>query len=618
MRPLITMRQAIFDRGLLGSAFPRKAGEPDTWVPWKAMALAAMGEALRPRELAAFQKMTKRETAPTERVEELVVIKGRRSGGTTYSAVIVTYLAGLVDYSDTLGVGERGVALLMAPTQRQAEIAFQRVEGLFDASPLLRSMIIGRTASSLSLNNGVDVEVQSASPRSLRGLTLVGAVADEAAFFQTESTSRNSDVEILNAVRPALMTTRGLLVIASSPYAAQGELYDAYTKFYGKDGPILVAKAASRETNPTLSEAFIARQMERDPVAARSEFFGEFRTDVTGFIDRDKLTEAVDQGVLERPPVGGHVAFADAAAGLEESADGDSYTLSIGHATDDGTVIIDLAREWKPPFSAADVTATVAGLLKEYGCETVTTDGYSAGFVRSELARHGIGHAVSEFDKSALYAATLPMLTSRRVRLPDSKTLVDQFCSLERRPGANGRDRIDSRGHEDLANSCAGVIALLSAAKPIAGWGVLEWMRRKSEASASEAPPTLQQEHGDAAVLQIGRRRPSHFVRVIVPGEPSHLYTPSGVACQVEIENGQRVAYVSPDDARELVGSALNVAFFEMNAELRAGLGAEPARPRGIRMTDWLQAAEDARPRRWDDRGGMAMDALRAAGRWPQ
>ena len=56
------------------------------------------------------------------------------------------------------------------------------------------------------------------------------------------------------------------------------------------------------------------------------------------------------------------------------------------------------------------------------------------------------------------------MLTSRRVKLLENKTLIDQFCSLERRPGANGRDKIDSRGHEDLANSCAGVIAMLSGA----------------------------------------------------------------------------------------------------------------------------------------------------------
>ncbi|WP_141343365.1 hypothetical protein [Bradyrhizobium sp. USDA 3458] len=116
MKPRITMRQAISDPALLGSAFPRKAGEPDTWVPWKSLALAAMGEPLRPKEPLAFQQLTKRETSPTERVEELVAVKGRRSGGATFAAVVVAYLASLIDYSDVLGVGERGTALLMAPT----------------------------------------------------------------------------------------------------------------------------------------------------------------------------------------------------------------------------------------------------------------------------------------------------------------------------------------------------------------------------------------------------------------------------------------------------------------------------------------------------------------------
>jgi hypothetical protein len=53
---------------------------------------------------------------------------------------------------------------------------------------------------------------------------------------------------------------------------------------------------------------------------------------------------------------------------------------------------------------------------------------------------------------------------------------------LERKPGANGRDRIDARGgrSEDAANSVAGVVALLAA--PLSGaesW--LEFYRRQVE-----------------------------------------------------------------------------------------------------------------------------------------
>jgi hypothetical protein len=44
----------------------------------------------------------------------------------------------------------------------------------------------------------------------------VAVICDEAAFWYQDSSYANPDVEILNAVRPGLMTTRGMLVLASS------------------------------------------------------------------------------------------------------------------------------------------------------------------------------------------------------------------------------------------------------------------------------------------------------------------------------------------------------------------------------------------------------------------
>ncbi len=154
------------------------------------------------------------------------------------------------------------------------------------------------------------------------------------------------------------------------------------------------------------------------------------------------------------------------------------------------------------------------------------------------------------------------------------------------------------------------MIALLSAAKPIDGWGALEWMRRQSEALTQEALPTLAQEHAGAAVMQIGVRRPSDFVKVIVPGDPSHVYGVSGEPYLVEIEDGRRVAWMAPDDARTMIRSPLNLAFFELNAELRARLGAKAPQPRGIRGSDLIRAIEDARPVAFSNRGGMIRQSL--------
>jgi len=545
MKPLISMRQAITDPALLGSAFPGKAGAPDSWIAWKAMALAAMGEPLRPKELSAYQRLTQREKPPGERVEELVIIKGRRSGGTTFCAAMVAYQAALVDYSSVLGVGETATALLLAPSQRQADVAFSRVEGIFDASPLLKSMIVGRTKESLVLNNNVTIEVLAASYRSVRGLSLACACVDEASFlFSEASNSRNSDVELTNALRPALLTTRGALILSSTPYAREGEVYSSFEKYFGKqDAEVLVARAGSRDTNPTLSESVIARALERDPVAARAEFLGEFRTDVSGFIGRDLLLQAVDVGVTERMPSPEYqyVAFCDSASGIASSGDGDRFALAIGHREGD-VVVIDCCRRWMPPFNASEITGEVAALARAYRCREVISDGFSSGYLRAELLRHGVGHRISEFDKSELYLATLPALTSKRVRLLDLKFLIDEFASLERRTGSAGHDKIDARGHEDAANVVSGVIAQFAAAKPSSAENWIEVYRRMAEGSALRAVPNYSPEFG----YKISPAFAGAKERVRVPDGITTLYLMDGSAMNVP-EN--RVVEVSQQDA---------------------------------------------------------------------
>jgi hypothetical protein len=81
------------DSRLLG-----KALEGDSWRAWRAILLATMGERLTDEELATFRAVTGRETAPTERCEELVGIIGRRGGKSRAVSVLATYLACLIDY----------------------------------------------------------------------------------------------------------------------------------------------------------------------------------------------------------------------------------------------------------------------------------------------------------------------------------------------------------------------------------------------------------------------------------------------------------------------------------------------------------------------------------------
>jgi hypothetical protein len=223
MRPKLSLRRAVDDPKLLGSVL---GGE--SWATWRVVLLASMGEELTDTELAIFKQVTGgRAEPPSSRVEEALYLVGRRGGKDRAAAVLAAYLAALCDHSDALSPGERGVVLLIAPDQRQATITLDYITACFERSPMLATLIAERIADVLRLKNGIDVEVRAASFRRLRGLTCVAVIASECAFWQSEE-SANADADILNAVRPALATTGGPLVLITTPYARRGEVWDIY------------------------------------------------------------------------------------------------------------------------------------------------------------------------------------------------------------------------------------------------------------------------------------------------------------------------------------------------------------------------------------------------------
>jgi hypothetical protein len=165
------------------------------------------------------------------------------------------------------------------------------------------------------------------------------------AFWRSENTA-NPDTEILNAVRPSLATTGGLLACISSPYARRGELFATWKRDFGAKGDdaILVAKAASRTMNPSLSEKVVVRAYERDAAVASAEYGGEFRCDLEAFVSREAVEACVDAGVFERAPLADctYHGFVDPSGGSA-----DSMTLGIAH-NEAGAAVLDAIREVKP------------------------------------------------------------------------------------------------------------------------------------------------------------------------------------------------------------------------------------------------------------------------------
>jgi hypothetical protein len=177
--------------------------------------------------------------------------------------------------------------LVMAQNVKQAGILLSYIVGIIESIPMLAGMVRNKTADILELSNGVTIEVRPANFRGIRGITCVAVICDEQAFWYDESSgSSNPDSEILAALRPALATTGGPLICISSPYGRKGELWTTFDKHFGPKGDprILVARAPSRTTNPSLPQKVIDRAMERDPASAAAEYLAEFRTDIEAFL----------------------------------------------------------------------------------------------------------------------------------------------------------------------------------------------------------------------------------------------------------------------------------------------------------------------------------------------
>src|SRR5262249_135528 len=138
----------------------------------------------------------------------------------------------------------------------------------------------------------------------------------------------NPDSEVIAAARPGLLTTRGPLIMASSPYAKRGVLWDNYRKHYGPQGAplILVAKGTTRDFNATIPQEEIERELDRDRARNTAELLAEFRTDLETYIDI-AVVEGCVGGHREMLPATGtyYSAFCDPASGSGQ----DSFTCAV-------------------------------------------------------------------------------------------------------------------------------------------------------------------------------------------------------------------------------------------------------------------------------------------------
>jgi hypothetical protein len=172
-----------------------------SWSTWRMIARLIDGDAhlLTLDEQNLALKLTGRRTLPTAAPREVYVGTGRRSGKSRFGSLVAVWLA--AEHYPQLAAGENAVVVNVAPARKQATIDLDYSRGLIDGSDLLVAERGSTTADTVTFKHRTQLEVVTASYRTIRGRTLAGAVIDESAFLRSDD-SALPDLELDRVARP--------------------------------------------------------------------------------------------------------------------------------------------------------------------------------------------------------------------------------------------------------------------------------------------------------------------------------------------------------------------------------------------------------------------------------
>jgi hypothetical protein len=573
---------------------------------------------LLPAEIAFLEHAFELEADGSARYPELVYSAPKKSGKTAWAAILTLVIVLLFGGNDPEGI------VAANDLEQSSTRVFSAIKKIVKASPKLRkSAKIAKNIITFP-DLGATITAIASEFAGAAGSNSTVSTFDELWGYTTESSRRLWD----ELVPPPTRKAAWRLTVTYAGFAGESvllqELYDRGTAqpLVGTDlhaGDGILCFWTHSPVAPWQTPRWYAQmrqQMRPNQFARMIE--NRWVTSEASFIDMAVWDACVDRDLKPIESDRNLPVY----IGVDASLKRDS-TAIVAVATDGERVKLVTHRVFQPspdqPLDfEATIEATIIDLCSRFSLQAIKYDPWQMASVSQRLLR--LGAPMTEFAQTSgnltdstsnLYelikAQNLSVYADADMRLSISQAVAVETPRGWRIAKEKAKHKIDVV--VALGMACHGAVKQ----KLVPGWGMLEWTRRAADAAVAgqNTPPTLQQEHGDQAVMQIGSRRPTNFVKVIVPGEPSHLYGMSGTVYIVEIEDGQRVAWMSLKDAYAAISSILSLDFFELNAELRRTLGGvKPPPSPGIRVTDMMQAIEDSRPVNFSNKGAITRQSL--------
>ncbi len=436
---------------------PDLINDPSLSFAQKTCLKSIYGLPLEPDELELYKRATGRQTYDAREQREATLIAGRRGGKTTKIAVRIVIYEAVRDHG--LPPGEEGCVMLLAPTLKQARIAFRAIRKDLRRSPLLSALVVRATKDEIELTNGITIACYACTFDGVRGHTIVAAVCDELGFWADAETAANPAEEVIAALLPGMATVRNSkLIKISTPYRKEGILWREFQQRAELNFPVW--QLSSQELNPTFSPSILDRERRRSEEKFRREYLAEFTDSITGWVDPEILDACIVRGRRELPPVsdGLYVAAVDPASRH------DDFALAVLHRQPDGCIVVDRVAKWTGTKSAPLVSRVVLGeirtILRHYALNAAIGDQFCFDIIKQEFLEVGIYYEIRTFGlqtRADIFGNLKHLLLQGRIQLVDDPELLGQLRHLHEEKTPRGQIDVRPSGgvHDDLAVAVA-------------------------------------------------------------------------------------------------------------------------------------------------------------------
>lgn len=390
-------------------------------------------------------------------------------------------------------------------------------------------------ASEIRLTNGLIVEPVPVGKAIGRGHACPVVIMDEAAFWYTDPNAANPDFEVLRAVTYSqLQFPDAKIFIPSTPWAEQGILFQAWKagtegrklqcekcKAQGKflcehpldardrfsDTLVVHASTAAME-NPLISRKRLVEIRREDPEAFPRESLAMFIKSISGWLNKDKIAKAIDQGVYTREAINTRNAngrvIPNYSATMDPAFRKDSFAFTITHHDDKKGIVQDYIQYWEPlpgiPLKPGDVLDDIKIVLDEFGLNVVYSDQHQLESLQQLAMDRGFtinGYDFTGTSKAKITGSFKVIIDQERIRLLDHELQTDQLESLQRQVLQSGNVRIAAppRKHDDLA------MALILNAR------MVMWLKSEEPENKNKPIANPDKDHVKMGLEQIKRHR---------------------------------------------------------------------------------------------------------------